>query len=137
MWVVKFLQKNTNPILQDTIQAATNWYAVSKWTKVPLWESRLDHSQDIEAAGFGLLAMLQRSWTTVVTHEPDLSLGDWVAYKDCSTHKQLRKDVTYEGRAKVLKVGKAPKDSPTAEWYEPDPVTGTMAHKPLVGRSGT
>jgi hypothetical protein len=36
MWVVKFLQKNTNPILQDTIQAATNWYAVSKGTKVLL-----------------------------------------------------------------------------------------------------
>jgi hypothetical protein len=46
-----------------------------------------------------------------------------VAYRDCSTHKQLRKDVTYEGRAKVLKVGKGPKDS--------DPVTGTMAHRPL------
>jgi hypothetical protein len=44
MWVVKFLQNNTNPILQDTIQAATNWYAVSKGTKVLLWESRLDHS---------------------------------------------------------------------------------------------
>jgi hypothetical protein len=27
-----------------------SWYAVSKGTKVPLWESRLDHSQDIEAA---------------------------------------------------------------------------------------
>jgi hypothetical protein len=36
IWVVKFLQNNTNPILQDTIQAATNWYAVSKRTKVPL-----------------------------------------------------------------------------------------------------
>jgi hypothetical protein len=53
MWVVKFLQNKTNPILQDTIQAATNWYAVSKGTKIPLWESRLDHSQDIEATGFG------------------------------------------------------------------------------------
>jgi hypothetical protein len=40
-------------------------------------------------------------------------------------------DVSNEGRAKVLKVGKAPKDSATAEWYEPDPVTGTMAHKQL------
>jgi hypothetical protein len=30
--------------------------------------------------------------------------GDWVAYRDCSIHKQLRKDVIYEGRAKVLKV---------------------------------
>jgi hypothetical protein len=46
--------------------------------------------------------------------------GDWVAYRDCNTHKQLRKDVTYEGRAKV-----------TAEWYKPDPVTDTMTHKPL------
>jgi hypothetical protein len=36
MWVVKFLQNNTNPILQDTIQVATTWYAVSKGTKVLL-----------------------------------------------------------------------------------------------------
>jgi hypothetical protein len=56
----------------------------------------------------------------VARHEPDLSPRDWVAYRDCSIHKQLRKDVTYEGRAKVLKVSKAPKDSATAEWYEPD-----------------
>jgi hypothetical protein len=54
-----------------------------------------------------------------------------VAYRDCSTHKQLRKDVTYKGRAKVLKVGKALIDSATVKWYEPDPVRGTMAHKPL------
>jgi hypothetical protein len=54
-----------------------------------------------------------------------------VAYRDFSTHKQLRKDITYEERAKVLKVGKAPKDSTTVEWYEPDPVMGTMAYKPL------
>jgi hypothetical protein len=78
--------------------------------------------------------MLQCSWATVVRHEPDLLPGDWVAYRDCSTHKQLRKDVTYEGRAKGLKVIKAPKDFATAEWYEPDPVTGTMAHKPLNKR---
>jgi hypothetical protein len=76
IWVVKFLQNNTNLILQDTIQAATNWYAVSKETKVPLWESRMDYSQDIEAAGFGLLVMLQNSWATVVRHEPDLLPGD-------------------------------------------------------------
>jgi hypothetical protein len=49
-------------------------------------------------------------------------------------HKQLRKDVTYERRAKVLKVGKAPKNSATAEWYEPDPVMSTMTHKPLDNR---
>jgi hypothetical protein len=58
MWVVNFLQDKTNPVLQATIQAATNWYADSKGTSVLLWESRLDHCQDIEAAGFGLLAML-------------------------------------------------------------------------------
>jgi hypothetical protein len=73
--------------------------------------------------------MLQCSWAIIIRCEPDLSPGDWVAYRDCSTHKQLRKDVTYKGRAKVLKVGKTPKDSATAEWYEP--VMGTMAHKPL------
>jgi hypothetical protein len=76
MWVVKFLQDKTNPVLQATIQAATNWYADSKGTSVPLWETRLDHSQDIEAEGFGLLAMLQRSWATVARQEPDLSPGD-------------------------------------------------------------
>jgi hypothetical protein len=27
MWVVKFLQERTNPVLQATIQAVTNWYA--------------------------------------------------------------------------------------------------------------
>jgi hypothetical protein len=76
MWVVKFLQNKTNPILQDTIQAATNWYAVSKGTKVLLYESRLEHSQDIEAAGFRLLAMLQRSWAIVIRCKPDLLPGD-------------------------------------------------------------
>jgi hypothetical protein len=55
MWVIKFLQNKTNPILQDNIQAACSFQR----EKGPLWESRLDHSQDIEAAGFGLLAMLQ------------------------------------------------------------------------------
>jgi hypothetical protein len=51
-----------------------------------------------------------------------------VAYKDCSTHKQLCKDVLYKERAKILEVGCSPKDSATAEWYEPDPVTGVMTH---------
>jgi hypothetical protein len=131
MWVVKFLRDKTNPVLQATIQAATNWYADSNGTSIPLWESRLDHSQDIEAAGFGLLAMLQHSWATVARQEPDLSPGDWVAYRDCSTHKQLCKDVTYEGRAKILDVGAAAKDSATAEWYKMDPAIGSMVHKPL------
>jgi hypothetical protein len=85
----------------------------------------------MEKAGFGLLAMLQRSWATVVRRDPGISQGDWVAYRDCSTHKQLRKDVLYEGRAKILEVGRSPKDSATAEWYEPDPVTGVMTHTPL------
>jgi hypothetical protein len=125
--VVKFLLNKTNLILQDTIQVATNWYAVSNGNKVLLWGSRLDHSQDIEIIRFGLLAMLQCSWATIVRHKPDLLPEDWVAYRDCSIHKQLRKDVTYKGRAKVLKVGKAPKISTTAEWFEPDPVTGTIA----------
>jgi hypothetical protein len=56
MWVVKFLQDKTNPVLQAIIQAVTNWYADSKETSIPLWESRLNHSQDIEVEGFGLLA---------------------------------------------------------------------------------
>jgi hypothetical protein len=54
-----------------------------------------------------------------------------VAYRDCSTHKQLHKDVLYEGRAKILEVGCSPKDFATAEWYEPDPITGVMTHTPL------
>jgi hypothetical protein len=126
MWVVKFLQDNTNPVLQATIQAATNCYANFKGTSV--------HSQDIEAAGFGLLAMLQRSWATVARQEPDLSLGDWVAYRDCSTYKQLRKDMTYAGQAKILDVGAAAKDSAIAEWYKIDPAIGSMVHKPLDNR---
>jgi hypothetical protein len=51
----------TNPVLQSTIQAATNWYASAKGITVPIWESHIDHSHDMEKAGFGLLAMLQRS----------------------------------------------------------------------------
>jgi hypothetical protein len=131
MWVVKYLQNMTNPVLQSTIQAATNWYASAKGITVPIWESRIDHSHDMEKAGFGLLAMLQRSWATVVRHDPGISQGDWVAYRDSSTHKQLRKDVLYEGRAEVLEVGRSPKDSATAEWYEPEPITGVMTHTPL------
>jgi hypothetical protein len=54
-----------------------------------------------------------------------------MAYRDCSTYKQLCKDVLYEGRAKILEVGCSPKDSVMAEWYEPDPVTGVMTHTSL------
>jgi hypothetical protein len=77
----------------------------------------------MEKAGF----MLQKSWATVVP-TLEFSQGDWVAYRDCSTHKQLCKDVLYEGRAKILKVGCSSKNSAMAEWYEPDPVTGVMTH---------
>jgi hypothetical protein len=30
LWVVKYLQNMTNPVLQSTIQVATNWYASAK-----------------------------------------------------------------------------------------------------------
>jgi hypothetical protein len=85
----------------------------------------------MEKAGFGLLAMLQRSWATVVRCNPGILQEDWVAYRDCSTHNQLCKDVLYEGRAKILEVGCSSKDSAIAEWYEPDSVTGVMTHTPL------
>jgi hypothetical protein len=39
--------------------------------------------------------------------------------------------MTYKGRAKILDVGAAAKDSATAEWYEMDPAIGSMVHKPL------
>jgi hypothetical protein len=39
--------------------------------------------------------------------------------------------MTYEGRAKILDVGAAAKDSAIAEWYEMDPAIGSMVHKPL------
>jgi hypothetical protein len=42
--------------------------------------------------------------------------------------------MTYEGRAKILDVGAAAKDSATAEWYEMDPAIGSMVHKPLDNR---
>jgi hypothetical protein len=122
----------TNPVLQSTIQAATDWYASAKEITVPIWEFCIDHSHDMEKMGFGLLAMLQRSWATVVRRDPEIAPGDWVAYKDCSSQKQLRKDVFYKGRAKVLEVGHLPKDSATAKWYEPDPITGIMTHAPLA-----
>jgi hypothetical protein len=86
----------------------------------------------MEKMGFGLLAMLQRSWATVVRQDPEIAPGDWVAYRDCSLQKQLRKDVLYEERAKVLEVGHLPKDSATAEWYEPDLIMGIMTHAPLA-----
>jgi hypothetical protein len=101
MWVV---QNMTNPVLQSTIQAATNWYASAKGITVPIWESCINHSHDMEKAGFGLLAMLQRGWATVVRRNPRILQGDWVAYRNCSTHKQLRKDVLYKRRAKILEV---------------------------------
>jgi hypothetical protein len=88
--------------------------------------------QAIEKMGFSLLAMLQHSWATVIRQDPEIAPGDWVAYRDCSSQKQLRKDVLYKGRAKVLKVGHLPKDSTTAEWYEPDPITGIITHAPLA-----
>jgi hypothetical protein len=102
IWVVKYLQIMTNPVLQSTIQVATDWYASAKGITVPIWESRINHSHDIEKMGFGLLAMLQRSWATIVRRDPEIVPGDWVAYRDCSSQKQLHKDVLYEGRAKVL-----------------------------------
>jgi hypothetical protein len=51
-----------------------------------------------------------------------------VAYRNYSTYKQLRKDILYEGRAKILEVGCSPKDSAMAEWHEPDPITGVMTY---------
>jgi hypothetical protein len=131
MWVVKYLQNMTNPVLQSNIQVATNWYASAKGITVPIWELCIDHSYDMKKAGFSLLAMLQRSWATVVRHDPRILQGDWMAYRDYSTHKQLCKDVLYERRAKILEVGCSPKDSATAEWYEPDPIMGVMTYTPL------
>jgi hypothetical protein len=135
--VVKYLQNMTNPVLQSTLQVATNWYASAKGITVPIWESCINHSYNMKKASFGLLAILQRSWATVVRHDPGISQGDRVAYRDCSTHKQLRKDVLYKGRAKILEVGCSPKDSAMAEWYEPDPITGVMTHTLPMERSGT
>jgi hypothetical protein len=54
-----------------------------------------------------------------------------VVYRDYSTHKELCKDVLYKRRAKILEVGRSPKDSAMAEWYEPDPVMGVMTYTPL------
>jgi hypothetical protein len=39
--------------------------------------------------------------------------------------------MTYKGRAKILDVGAAAKDSATTEWYEMDPAIGSMVYKPL------
>jgi hypothetical protein len=36
IWVIKVLLSKTNPILESTIQAATNWYAAKSGTQVPL-----------------------------------------------------------------------------------------------------
>jgi hypothetical protein len=82
----------------------------------------------MEKMGFGLLAMLQRSWAIVVRQDPEIAPGDWVACRDCSLQKQLCKNVLYKGRAKVLEVGHLPKDSTMAKWYEPDPITGIMTY---------
>jgi hypothetical protein len=61
MWIVKYLQNMTNPVLQSTIQAATDWYTSTKGITIPIWESHINHSYDMEKMDFGLLAMLQRS----------------------------------------------------------------------------
>jgi hypothetical protein len=101
--------------------------ASAKGITDPIWESCIDHSYDMEKAGFSLLA-------GVVRCDPGILQGDWVAYRDCSTHKQLHKDVLYKERAKILEVGHSPKDSATTEWEEPDPVTGVMTHSLLNNR---
>jgi hypothetical protein len=105
------MQNMTNPVLQSTIQAATDWCASSKGITIPIWESRINHFHDMEKMGFSLLAMLQHSWATIVRQDPEIATGDWVAYSHCSSQKQLRKDVLYKGRAKVLEVGHLPKEN--------------------------
>jgi hypothetical protein len=95
MWVVKYLQNMTNLVLQSTIQAVTNWYASAKGITIPIWELHINHTHNIKKAGFCLLAMLQRSWAIVVRRDPGILQEDWVAYRNCSTHKQLCKDVLY------------------------------------------
>jgi hypothetical protein len=89
----------------------------------------------LSRAGFQTLQ--QRKWkeaTWVVRHNPRISQEDWVAYRNCSTHNKLCKDVFCERRAKILGVGCSPKNSATAEWYEPDPIMGVMTHTPLDNR---
>jgi hypothetical protein len=36
MWVVKYLQNMTNPVLQNIIQVATKWYASTQGITIPM-----------------------------------------------------------------------------------------------------
>jgi hypothetical protein len=68
MWVVKIIQDEINLLLKSTLQAATNWYTTTEGHYCPLWESKLDHSQN--------LAMLQKSWANVMCRDPEVAEGE-------------------------------------------------------------
>lgn len=131
MWVVKLLTGKTNPILEKTIEAVTKWTANKQGTEVPLWESRLDHSQALKTLGFNTLALLQGAWANVLRRDPQLKEGDWVAYMEEADSTSQQTDTLCDGRARVLAAPPAKEDKITAEWYEPNWDTGHMEHNPL------
>ena len=92
-WIAKLLNGETNEYLQAAFEELTSHHAVTANTDVPIWESRLDHSQCIvKTTGSPLLATLQRDWATVVRRAPTFTAGQTVAVLNSDDSKEFGAD---------------------------------------------
>ena len=130
MWIVKLLTGKLNPILTSTIQAITECYALKASTQVPIWESRIDHSQNIiKTTGSKLLALLQQAWAKVIRRRPALTEGDWVAYSNDELPKKKFCDQIYDGKARIVQPQEEHSKQATADWYERNPESGLHTYQ--------
>ena len=119
LWIAKLISNKLNPLLTSTFKAVTELYAQRTGTQVPIWESRLDHSQTIiQWVGSPLLAMLQASWARVVRRSPHLAPGTWVAYSNAEDKGKKLSDQVYDGRARIVTSPLADGTDAPADWYE-------------------
>ena len=129
MWILKLLTGNLNPILTATFKAITELYAHKANTHIPLWESRVDHSENINAQiNSPLLAAFQQAWTTIVRRNPTLHAGDWVAYANSEEPGKSTADKVYDGRALIVEVDN---NQNSSTWFDRDPDMGLFSKDSL------
>ena len=127
MWIAKHVNRALNPILTNTLDAIVRLYGDKAGTDIPLWESRVDHSNNIlEEVGSPLLASFQRAWATVIRRDPDLQQGDWVIYSDAEIPGKRQADQAYIGAAAIISPSSNEGKEVPADWY-----SATTMEQPL------
>ena len=118
-WILKFILGNLNPILSATISMVTEHYKSLGEFDVPLWESRVDHSNAItKATGSKLFAELQISWAAIIRRRPSFDPGTLVAYSDEEEEGRLSTETVYKGKGLTIEGSASGDREVKAKWYD-------------------